>query len=153
MFHVLYIDKCRWTQTQTHTNACRHRCTHANVNVSWHRGRMRMHADAHTDTHRWTQMQTDVARRMQRDCVQCVGRRSLKMCPEVGRLFKDFWDVLYIYVYRMARNFRGLKISRFSWINHEPRKFYPRKFYPSSHTYCAYAVRGATCQRMTFSCS
>ena len=30
--------------------------------------------------------------------------------------------------YRMARNFRGLKISRFSQISHEPRKFYPRKF-------------------------
>ena len=37
----------------------------------------------------------------------------------------------------MARNFRGLKISRFSWINHEPRKFYPRKFYPrTAHTQC-----------------
>ena len=49
----------------------------------------------------------------------------------------------------MARNFRGLKISRFSRISHEPRKFYPRKFNPYyffSHTYCAYAVRGATCQ-------
>ena len=45
--------------------------------------------------------------------------------------------------YRMARNFRGLKISRFSRIRHEPRKFYPRKFYPLSflttrtaHTQC-----------------
>jgi len=43
----------------------------------------------------------------------------------------------------MARNFRGLKISQFSRINHEPRNFYPRKFYPSSflmtrtvHTQC-----------------
>ena len=39
--------------------------------------------------------------------------------------------------YRMARNFRGLKISRFSRINHEPRKFYPQKFYPrTAHTQC-----------------
>ena len=27
--------------------------------------------------------------------------------------------------YRMARNFRGLKFSLFSRINHEPRKLYP----------------------------
>ena len=40
--------------------------------------------------------------------------------------------------YRMARNFRGLKILWFLWINHEPWKFYPRKFYPrSAHTQCA----------------
>ena len=31
--------------------------------------------------------------------------------------------------YRIARNFRGLKFSRFSRINDEPRKFYPPKFY------------------------
>jgi len=42
--------------------------------------------------------------------------------------------------YRMARNFRGLKISRFSRINHEPRKFYPRKF--QSHVLC---IRSARC--------
>ena len=29
----------------------------------------------------------------------------------------------------IARNFRGLKFSRFSRINDEPRKFYPPKFY------------------------
>ena len=32
-------------------------------------------------------------------------------------------------MYRIARNFRGLKFSRFSRINDEPRKFYPPKFY------------------------
>ena len=32
-------------------------------------------------------------------------------------------------IYRIARNFRGLKFSRFSRINDEPRKFYPPKFY------------------------
>ena len=32
-------------------------------------------------------------------------------------------------VYRIARNFRGLKFSRFSRINDEPRKFYLSKFY------------------------
>jgi len=32
--------------------------------------------------------------------------------------------------YHMATNFRGLKISLFSWIIHEPWKFYPWKFYP-----------------------
>ena len=49
----------------------------------------------------------------------------------------------------MARNFRGLKISRSSRINHEPRKFLSSKILPFTyfnHTYCAYAVRGATCQ-------
>jgi len=43
----------------------------------------------------------------------------------------------------MARNFRGLKLSRFSRIRHEPRKFHPRKFCPIffffDHTYCTYA--------------
>ena len=32
-------------------------------------------------------------------------------------------------MYRIARNFRGLKFSRFSRINDKPRKFYPPKFY------------------------
>ena len=35
-----------------------------------------------------------------------------------------------LYLYRIARNFRGLKFSRFSRIRIIPRKFYPRKFYP-----------------------
>ena len=34
-------------------------------------------------------------------------------------------DTVYI-----ARNFRGLKFSRFSRINDEPQKFYPPNFYP-----------------------
>ena len=39
-------------------------------------------------------------------------------------------DVILVLPYTVARNFRGLKFSRFSRINDEPRKFYPPKFYP-----------------------
>ena len=57
--------------------------------------------------------------------------------------------------YRMARNFRGLKILQFSWIRHKPQKFYPQKFCPKidliTRTAHTHAVRGATCQHMTFS--
>jgi len=42
----------------------------------------------------------------------------------------------------MARNFRGLKISLFSRIGHEPQKFYPQNFAliknSFNRTYCAY---------------
>ena len=43
--------------------------------------------------------------------------------------------------YHMARKFQGLKISRFSLINHEPQKFYPRKFYPSIFFYSKFKVK------------
>ena len=38
-------------------------------------------------------MQTQ-ADKYKANCVQCVGGCNLKTCPDVGRLFKDFLDVL-----------------------------------------------------------
>ena len=99
MLHVLYIDKRRWTQM--HANACRHRCTHADVDISWHRGHkltQGANANARGRTHRHICKRTLLDKRRE-NSVQCVGRRNLKMCPDVGRLFKDFWDVLYICIY------------------------------------------------------
>jgi len=40
------------------------------------------------------------------------------------------YDVTYMHVTVWLEIFRGLKILRFSRINHKPRKCYPRKFYP-----------------------
>ena len=36
-------------------------------------------------------------------------------------------------IYRIARNFRGLKFSRFSRISFKPRQFYPRNFCQLRH--------------------
>ena len=80
------------------------------------------------------------------DCVQHAELHHL-LCPKKPNTWARHKTSVYctqsVGKYCMARNFRGLKISRFLWINHEPRKFYPRKFYPSSflttrtaHTQC-----------------
>ena len=45
-------------------------------------------------------------------------------------LDNNFITCINIHNYRIARNFRGLKFSRFLRIRIIPRKFYPRKFYP-----------------------
>jgi len=52
----------------------------------------------------------------------------------------------------MARNFRGLKISRFSQIRHEPRKSenFALKIFLLTRTAHTHPAHGATCQHMTF---
>jgi len=89
------------------------------------------------------EMKTKCERNVQRWSVLNV---SLWEIENVAQYHSDIYLACLVCwcLYRMARNFRGLKISRFSRINHEPRKFYPRKFYPSSfflttrtaHTQC-----------------
>ena len=56
---------------------------------------MQMHMDVcrrvqtNADTHEQTQMHADECKA---NCIQCVGRRNFKMCPDVRGLFKDFQD-------------------------------------------------------------
>jgi len=86
MLHVLYIDK--------------HRCTQADVDIADTGGERectRMHTQTHAGERIYKRTLLDERKE---NCIQCVGRRNLKMCPDVGRLFKDFWDVLYICIYR-----------------------------------------------------
>ena len=64
--------------------------------------------------------------------------KSVRMTGSVSKIFMTKQHAQnFIKEYRIARNFRGLKFSRFLRIRIKPRKFYPRKL-PSdgaNHTY------------------
>ena len=55
----------------------------------------RMQMQTHSDAHRHMQMHADERKA---NCIQCVGKRNLKMHPDIRRLFKDFQNVLQIHV-------------------------------------------------------
>ena len=52
------------------------------------------HIQMNVDANAYAQMQRALLDKCRANCVQFVGGRNLKTCPDVRRLFKDFPDVL-----------------------------------------------------------